>query len=118
MQLQQRVSVLENQVNSINSRLGSSTGTTGNGGNTGATIAPTNASIPAGSVVDFNGRNFSHESNVRVTLNGQTVTTAHADGEGNFTTGSLRVPSTPGSYTYSFVDQDNGSTIQTTINVQ
>lgn len=81
------------------------------GGGTGTTTPPVTGnarvdqngqSFSAGGAIDFGGRGFNHEENVSVTLNGMQVATAHADGGGNFSTGSLRVPSTPGTYTYLF----------------
>jgi hypothetical protein len=74
--------------------------------NTGVISGSTSAR--AGTSVDFVGSMFGHEENVAVTVNGQTIATPHADGGGNFSTGSLSVPSTPGTYTYIFTGQNSG----------
>jgi hypothetical protein len=92
-------------------------GTTGGGtgGTTGAmgTIDQNGQSFSAGSSMDFSGRNFGHEQQITVMLNGQTVATAHADGGGNFSTGSIAVPSTPGTYVYTFMGSGTASTSAT-----
>ncbi len=88
-------------------------GTTG--GSTGTTtLAAPQASIDpvspvrAGTSVDFGGRNFGSEEAVTVTAHGALVTTAHADGGGNFSTGSLPVSNTVGAVTYTFTGQTSG----------
>jgi hypothetical protein len=91
---------------------GSNTGTTtsagGTSGNSNATtsmwvrIYPETASIRSGTNVDFNGRGFWAGEDVVVSRSGQTVAVGHADGGGNFSTGSLPVGSVLGSQTYSF----------------
>jgi hypothetical protein len=94
-----------------------------NGGGTGTTTPPTmgmgtidqnNWNVYAGGTIDFGGHNFMHEEDILVTLNGQTIATAHADGGGNFSTGSIRLPSTPGTYTYLFQGQ-NGDSVSATV---
>ncbi|MDB5237697.1 MAG: hypothetical protein JWL88_799 [Parcubacteria group bacterium] len=70
----------------------------------------------AGGSIDFVGRNFSRETNLTVSLNGQMVATAHADGGGNFSTGSIALPSTAGTYTYTFTG--NGTSVPATIIVK
>ncbi|MDE1925420.1 MAG: fibronectin type III domain-containing protein [Patescibacteria group bacterium] len=91
-------------------------GTTGGGT---PTIDQQGQTFSAGGVIDFGGRNFGHEETVTVMDNsGNTLATPHADGGGNFSTGSLRVPSTPGSYTYHFVGQRSGLSANATITVQ
>ena len=99
------------------------TGNGGNGGSTGgagsangATLVPVSMTVSAGQHVDFNGRNFPHETNITITNSGAFAGTAHADGGGNFTTGSLVMPSTPGSYTFTFTG--GGTTMSSTITVQ
>ena len=62
----------------------------------------------AGGSIDFGGRHFGHEETVLVTQGATTVASAHADGGGNFSTGSLRLPTTAGTYTYSFRGQNSG----------
>ena len=73
--------------------------------------------VRAGTTIDFSGRNFGHEESVIVSLNGAIVATAHADGGGNFSTGSLSVPTTVGTYTYTFTGQTSGITGSATITV-
>ncbi len=82
-----------------------------------ATISNNGQSVRAGGVLDFNGRNFGHEETVTIMRNGLTIGSAHADGGGNFTTGSMTVPSTPGSYTYSFHGGTSGMTANAVITV-
>lgn len=84
---------------------------------TGATVDQQGRSYMAGGTIDFGGRNFGHEENVTISLNGMIVTTAHADGGGNFSTGSLTLPSTPGDYIYYFTGQSSGDTIPVMIHV-
>ncbi|MDB5188299.1 MAG: hypothetical protein JWO50_819 [Candidatus Kaiserbacteria bacterium] len=74
---------------------GSTTVTTG-------MVSPADTSVHIGGGLNFGGSQFGHEESVLVTLNGATVTQAHADGGGNFSTGSLNAPWTPGVYTYTF----------------
>lgn len=71
-------------------------------------ISPQNPSVRLGTSVNFTGSGFGHEESVTVMLNGNTVTTAHADGGGNFSTGSLSLPWTMGTYTYTFMGQSSG----------
>jgi hypothetical protein len=97
----------------INELLGSGT-TVGNTGS--ASIDQNGTSINAGGTLDFTGRNFGHEESVVVTLNGSQIASAHADGGGNFSTGSLMAPTTPGSYTYTFTGQ-SGDSVSATVTV-
>lgn len=71
----------------------------------------------AGDTIDFGGHRFMTEQQVAVTLGGVLVGTAHADGGGNFSTGSMRLPSVPGMYTYMFRG-DRGDVAYATITVQ
>lgn len=97
------------------------------GGGTGTTTPPTTGgsgtidqnglNINAGSSLDLSGRNFGHEETVKVTLNGTTVATAHADGGGNFSTGSIAGPTVAGTYVYTFVGQSSGITATATVTV-
>jgi hypothetical protein len=92
------------------------TGTTTPPGNpNGASVDQNGSTVRAGSIIDFVGRNFNHEDTVTIMLNGSTVRTVHADGGGNFSTGSMTAPSTPGSYQYTF--SDSGHTVVATITV-
>lgn len=117
---QQQIADLRQQVAALTAELnaGSSTNNgTGNSGNSGpATLTPSNATYNPGATVDWNGRNFSHEQDVTVMLNGQQVAKAHADDGGNFTTGSYTLPSTPGTYTYTFTDSA-GDNMSSTITI-
>jgi plastocyanin len=83
-----------------------STGTTAT--STSTVVSPPTITVRTGTNVDFNGRDFGHEETVYVTLDGILLRNAHADGGGNFTTGSISVPSALGTYTYSFTGQNSG----------
>lgn len=129
--LQQQIAILQGQVQMI---LGSSTignggnGGTGNGSSTTGfhpaqpsqltMIEPASRTIQPGSSVDFGGRNFAADEPVMVTLNGQWVANARADGGGNFTTGSVRMPTTSGIYVYTIRGLNSGISLQSTIVVQ
>ncbi|MBU6232275.1 fibronectin type III domain-containing protein [Patescibacteria group bacterium] len=123
--LQQEVATLEQEVASIMGQLNmsSSTGTSSAAGTSTAslpsnpTITPSSGTFPSGSTVDWNGRGFGHEEQVTVTENGKLAGSAHADGGGNFTTGSMTLPTTPGSYTYSFAGS-SGDSASASIEVQ
>jgi hypothetical protein len=80
---------------------GTTTGATSNTVMTGM-ITPGTSSVKVGGGINFGGSQFGHEESVLVMLNGSTVTRAHADGGGNFSTGSMNAPLTPGMYTYTF----------------
>jgi hypothetical protein len=115
--LTSRVSTLESEVAALIAG-----GGTGGGGtttppvSTGGTTIDTNGSfITAGGPMDLSGRNFGHEENVNVTVNGATVAVAHADGGGNFSTGSFNAPATPGTYTFVFTGQTSGFTNSTSL---
>lgn len=82
-----------------------------------ATIVPNNQTVRAGTTVDFTGRGFGREESVSVTRSGMLVTTAHADGSGNFSTGSLPVPTTTGPATYYFIGSNTDIFISSTITV-
>jgi hypothetical protein len=79
--------------------------------NNGTTVSP-------GGHLNFGGRNFGREETVNITLNGVLLRTAHADGGGNFSTGSMSAPITPGTYTYVFTGQSSGRTANSVITVQ
>ena len=80
-----------------------------------ATIIPTTVTARPGEHVDFNGRHFGHEETVTIYRDGRMVQTAHADGGGNFSTGSVVLPTTPGTYIYTFVGQATGESIPVTV---
>jgi hypothetical protein len=128
MTLEERVEELEGiilwlqqQITLLLQRLGSG------GGNGTATTTPPTAggamieqhgkTYAAGSSIDFSGRYFMPNQNVIVSLNGQTLRTAYADGGGNFTTGSMSLPSTAGTYTYHFAGS-KGDSVNATITVK
>jgi hypothetical protein len=67
--------------------------------------------------VDFNGRNFGNEEDVVLSLNGTKIQTSHADGVGNFSTGSVVLPSTIGTYTYRFDGKDSQDVVTTSVTV-
>jgi hypothetical protein len=74
--------------------------------------------VRAGTTVDFGGRNFAPGEHVQVTANGNPVTTALADGGGNFTTGSLPVPNTPNTTeTYTFTGMNSGVSRTVTLTI-
>jgi hypothetical protein len=83
-----------------------------------ASISPASQTLSRGQSLDFSGHNFGHEESVLVTQGGNTVTTAHADGGGNFSTGSISVPSSAGTYTFTFTGQSSGFSASSTITVQ
>jgi hypothetical protein len=82
-----------------------------------ATVAPQNASVRAGTTIDFNGRNFGIEEAVTVTSDGMMISAAHADGGGNFTTGSLPVPTMLGAKTYTLTGMMSHITKTVTITI-
>ncbi len=96
--LQARVTTLEAEVAAL---MGGSGGTTTPPTSSG-TLDQSNITVGAGGTLNFGGRGFPREENITITLNGSHVATVHADGGGNFSTGSLTAPTTPGTYTYVF----------------
>ncbi len=115
------IAQLQQQVQTLIARVGSGTGTgTGTGTTTPnitSTISPNNVTVSKGESINFGGRNFGHEENVIITLDGQQIATAHADGGGNFSTGSISLPMTAGTKTYTFTGA-NGTMGSATVNVQ
>lgn len=85
---------------------------------TSSTLTPSSQTVPGGHHVDFNGRNFGHEETVRIMLNGTEIGTAHADGGGNFSTGSLSIPQNAGTYTYIFTGANSGISQTSTFTVK
>lgn len=124
-QIQQLEQEILSLIQQVLGKVGGSTGSTGTGGTGTATatvgtptIGPQNATVRAGTSMDFEGRNFAPNEPVTVSLNGQTVTTAQADGGGNFSTGSLPVSSNAsGTLTYTFTGQNSGTVLTGTITV-
>jgi len=132
--LQARVDALFAIVSNLQGNNGNNGGNNGNnGGNnnnggltsggtaqSGATtLVPASASVPAGNpaIIDWNGRNFGHEETVGITLNGSPIGSAHADGGGNFTTGSISIPTSAGTYTYTFTGRNSGISLSSTVTV-
>lgn len=119
--LKARLAALEARLNAL---IGGGNGN--NGGGNGTTTPPVigpayidqdGHSYQAGGQIDFGGHGFLHEENVAVMLNGQQVGSAHADGGGNFSTGSMTLPTTPGTYTYQFIGK-KGDSAHATIHLQ
>jgi len=96
---------------------GTSTGTTTPPTGPMPTIDQNGATVSVGGSIDFVGRNFGHEETVNIMRSGMLIGTAHADGGGNFSTGSMPVPATPGSYTYTFTGVISGLSATATITV-
>jgi len=82
-----------------------------------AQLIPANTTVRGGTSIDFTGSGFGREEQVAITLNGQTVGSAHADGGGNFTTGSMSISSTPGTYVYTFTGANSGAVRTSTVTV-
>lgn len=131
--LQNQVTILQGDINSLQARLntiwaelsallnGNTGGNTGGTGNTAAaSLTPSTVTVSAGSnsVVDFNGRNFGHEETVTISRDGVQVGSVHADGGGNFSTGSMSLPTTAGTYTYTFAGATSGTSLTSTVTVQ
>jgi hypothetical protein len=92
-------------LNGSSSGTATSTATSTTGMTGGAYIDQNGGSARAGESIDFGGHGFMHEEQIAVTTGGVLIATAHADGGGNFSTGSLRVPNIPGTYTYLFTGE-------------
>lgn len=82
------------------------------------TISPESITLNPGQEIDFNGRNFSNETDVNVTLNGNRVARARADGGGNFTTGRLYAPTISGTYVYRFSEVGTSNSLMSTVIVR
>ena len=125
--LQTLVASLQSQIQGLSNGSGSgaSGGSSGNGSSNGTTtqdvgtgvISSNNSSVRSGTSIDFTGRGYWGDEPVVVRSGGQTVTTAHADSAGNFSTGSLSVGSSTGNQTYTFTGSWSGITGQATVNV-
>lgn len=120
--LQNEITELQNLIATLTSELqtflsnpsGNGTVTGSNGSYPSSTLAATIDAvgpINAGTSVDFTGRNWGTNEQVQVSNNGNVVTTAQADGGGNFSTGSLPVPANAsGTETYTFTGLSTGLT--------
>lgn len=64
--------------------------------------------VEMGRSINFLGHNFTREEDVTVMTGGMMMKTVHADGGGNFSTGSMSVPNMPGTYTYTFTGKESG----------
>jgi hypothetical protein len=117
--LNQRVTTLEQKVAYLLGLVGNGTGgTTSPPVNTsGAHLSPSSASIMSGGSVDFNGRGFGSEETVTISTGGSVVGTAHADGGGNFSTGSMMLSGT-GTNTYTFTGATSGIVRTATVTFQ
>jgi hypothetical protein len=119
-ELQAILTILNNEIQALVGSTGMGGGTTGSstpGTSGGAMIDQNNFSAGVGSSMDFSGRNFGREEVVNIMLNGSTIGTAHADGGGNFSTGSLQLPLTPGMYTYTFMGQSSGMSAKSVVTI-
>ncbi len=117
-ELEDRISTLEDKVDYlmsvIDDLLDGDTPGTSTPPISGATIMPSIVLIDSGRSVDFNGRGFGHEEDVTITLGGSEVGSAHADGGGNFSTGSMTLIGT-GTKTYVFTGEESGITKSVTV---
>jgi hypothetical protein len=121
--LQSQIDMLKARVSALEAFIAGLGGNTGGGTTTPPTmgtgsIDQNGMTIMHGGSIDFVGRNFGHEETVTITLNGSQIATAHADGGGNFSTGSMAGPATAGTYVYTFKGQSSGITATATITAQ
>lgn len=113
--LLQRIGVLETQVASLIAGQGGTMATSTAGT---AIIEQNGASVRAGTNIDFAGRNFGPEELIMISRGGSPIgRTAFSNLAGSFTTGSITVSTTTGSYTYTFVGQESGRSASATITV-
>ena len=82
------------------------------------TIMPSMSIAFTGQHIDFVGHNFPHETEINISRGGAIVAHSHADGGGNFSTGGLIMPTTPGTYIYTFTPVSGGTPVSATITVQ
>ncbi len=121
--LQQEIAQLQAQVAALQWQVQWLLDHQGNSGGTGTTTMGGSASINqpqparAGSSVDFGGNNFGSEEHVSVVRNGMQVGSAFTNLAGGFSTGSMPVPNTTGTYTYTFTGLTSGKTAQVTLTV-
>ncbi|MGH7141650.1 MAG: fibronectin type III domain-containing protein [Minisyncoccia bacterium] len=128
-QLQNELSTLQNEVSTLQSQVqsllsGTSTGTSTGAGNppppptTTGEIDQNGQTVNTGSGIDFGGHNFGSQEHVQVMLNGSQVGQAFTNTAGSFSTGSMSLPTTPGTYTFTFIGQNSGITVNATITVK
>ncbi len=116
--LEQKVATLEQQIQALlHNNNGTGTNPGNNNGQSGSAMIDPVSPVQAGTSINLGGRNFGHEESVTVMSDGQLITTAHADGGGNFTTGSLSVPSTPGNKTYTLTGVNSGISRSVTVSI-
>jgi hypothetical protein len=96
---------------------GTVTGTTTTSLNTGV-ISQNGQTVNAGGQIDFGGSNFGKEEHVNITLNGAQVGSGFTNSTGGFSTGSMQLPTTPGTYSYIFTGQTSGITSTATLTVK
>jgi hypothetical protein len=82
-----------------------------------AMIDQNGTSARAGTGIDFGGHNFGCEEHVSIMLNGTQVGSGFTNRAGGFSTGSMSVPQTPGTYTYTFRGQNSGITGSATVTI-
>ena len=123
--LRTNIAAYQSQINAwqieLDMLVGSSTdnGGNNNGGTTGASsLTPSSGTYTMNGSVDFNGRNFGREEDITIMRDGSVIGHAHADGGGNFSTGSMSVPGTAGTYTYTFTGANSGIMQSATVTVQ
>lgn len=120
--LETRVTNLENSVQYLLNLI-NQIGTSTQGGGSGTTTSnqPASVDVPqpvrAGTTVDFGGHNFASEEHINVMRGGVTVGSAFTNLAGGFSTGSMAVPNTPGTYIYTFVGVTSGKNISVTLTV-
>lgn len=118
--LQMQIQMLMNRVG-LNSDGSNATSTPTSNDQAGVsgpvTVTPNNWTVRAGTTVDFTGRNFGREEDVRVEYGGNPIRVSHADGGGNWSTGSITVSTQTGSHTYNFTGVRSGISGSVTITV-
>ncbi len=83
-----------------------------------ATIGQNGATYAPGASVDFSGKNFGHEESVIITKGGASVRQVHADGGGNFSSGSITLPTDAGAYQYVFTGEQSHISATASITVK
>ena len=123
-QIEHEIQVLVQEIQMILMNQQTGTGNTSSSTSGGGPWAPNGhpsldqvGPVREGTSIDFGGRNFGANEPVTVTVDGATVATAHTDDGGNFTTGSLPVPMTTGTKTYTFTGSNSGITLSETVTV-
>lgn len=119
--LQSRLNDFQDMINALWQKIqmlvSGNTGNNGGSNSSQAEVTPRDVTLKGGSSIDWSGRGFEREQNVSIRLNDQTIATAHADGGGNFSTGSVSLPIIPGAYTYVF-STSNGDMTSSTVTIE